>query len=234
MKALLLLLPLLLALAPQARDASSQTASQSPVIVLGFKWHKSRQKVVNPDNSPTAPASEMIQANKNFERNVRANAPVGIRDPNEETVDGRRAAIEKNVQEARSPKFKQVDGYDYRARVRNAGTKVVEVLFWEYQFAESSNPSNVARRQFLCGVNIKPNKEKELQAFGLAGPGDVVSAGGLAADPEGDFQERVVINRVEYADGAIWQREGWSYAEIRPALQRALSTPWGSEMCRSL
>jgi hypothetical protein len=37
-------------------------------------------------------------------------------------------------------------------------------VFWEYQFTDPANPGNVTRRQFLCGVNLKPDKEKELQA----------------------------------------------------------------------
>jgi hypothetical protein len=47
-------------------------------------------------------------------------------------------------------------------------------------------------------------------------------------------QEKVLINRVEYADGTIWQRRDWSFAAIRENYKRAIETPWGNEMCRSL
>ncbi|HEX8096550.1 MAG TPA: hypothetical protein VF507_00880, partial [Pyrinomonadaceae bacterium] len=141
---------------------------------------------------------------------------------------------EKSVQEARSPQAKPVDGYAYRAKVQNASAKVVEIVFWEYRFTESSNPAAVARRQFICAVNIKPNKEKELQAFSLSGPSSVVSAASLADKSGTPYQERVVINRVEYADGSIWQRKDWNFAEIRLGFARATGTPWGSEMCRGL
>jgi hypothetical protein len=92
----------------------------------------------------------------------------------------------------------------------------------------------MARRQFLCGVNIKPEKEKEIQAFSLSGPSDVISVGNLANKSGNAFQEKVVINRVEYADGSIWQRKDWNFGEIRLTYQRAVGTPWGAEMCRSL
>jgi hypothetical protein len=174
----------------------------------------------------------VISANKNFERNVRANNPAGARDPNEDTIDGRSAALEKNVQDSRTPQTKPVDGYAYRIKVQNQSPRVIEIVFFEYQFIDPSTPANMARRQFLCGVNIKPDKGKELQAFSISGPSDVVSVGSL--EKKAVVQENVLINRVEYADGTIWQRKDWNFSEIRLTYQRAVNTPWGSEMCRSL
>jgi hypothetical protein len=225
-------------LLPPAQNGAS-SVDGSTVAVLGFKWSKSRRTNAKPIAAAAAaavntPAPAMIQANKNFERNQRMNDPMGVRDPNADTLDGRSAALEKIVQESRAPKTEPVDFFTYRARVRNAGAKVVEVVFWEYQFRESSNPTNVVRRQFLCGVNIKPDKEKELQADGLSGPGEVVSVESLSAKAGNLYQEKVLINRVEYADGSIWQRKDWNFAEVRSSLARALATPWGSEMCRGL
>jgi hypothetical protein len=52
--------------------------------------------------------------------------------------------------------------------------------------------------------------------------------------PDKPYHERVVVDRIEYADGSIWQRKGWNFAEVRASVQRAVSTPWGAEMCRGL
>lgn len=225
----LLLLPLLLLLAPQGQGGGA------PVAVIEFKWSKSRQTVSNPETAASgAPAAAMIPANKNFERNAREQAPAGVRDPNLDTIDGRSAALEKNVQESRAPKTKTVDGFAYRVRVRNAGAKGLEVLFWEYRFVEAANPSNVVRRQFLCGVQIKPDKEREVLAFSPSGPNGAVSAESLADKSRRAFQEEVVINRVEYSDGSIWQRGDWDFAEVKAAVARVTATPWGREMCRGL
>jgi hypothetical protein len=229
----LLLLSLLLAFVwPGQNGAVSHDGS--PVAVTGFQWSKKRQQVVAPDNSRPAPMAALTQADKNYERNQRVNDQAGVRHPNADTVDGRAAAIEKIVEESRSPKKTTVDGYAYQVKVRNASAKVIEVLFWEYQFIESSNPSNVARRQFLCSLKIKPDKEKEVESFSASGPGGTVSAESLGDRSGNLYQEKVLINRVEYADGSIWQRKGWSFAEVRSAIQRATATPWGSEMCRGL
>ena len=232
MRTILLLTLLLMFVSPNQNLTVSP--GDSSVAVVAFKWFKSRQKIETPAPTETGPARAMIPENKNYQRNARANNPTGAKDPNEDTIDGRSAAIEKIVQESRTPPSQPVDGFAYRVKVQNASTKVIEILFWEYQFIDASNPATVTRRQFLCGVNIKPDKGKELQAFSVSGPSDVVSVASLADKSGNSFQEKVVINRVEYADGSIWQRKDWNFAEIRLSLARVVGTPWGAEMCRGL
>jgi hypothetical protein len=216
------------------------TASQevSSVAVLGFKWSRTHQAAKTPDpaaNAPATPVPEVIAANKNSARNARANDPMGARDPTADTIDSRSAAIEKSVQESRTPKPKSVDTFEYLVKVQNASKKVVQILFWEYQFIDPSNPANVTRRQFLCFVNMKPTKEKELQAFSLSGPSEVISVGNLANAFGNVFQEKVLINRVEYADGSTWQRKEWNSTEIKLTYHSAVATPWNAgEMCRGL
>ena len=122
----LLLLPLLVTFALSGQDGAA--GDGSPVSVLGSKWSKARRTIENPDAGSTVPAPAMTAANKNFERNKRINDPAGVRDPNADTIDARSAALEKSVQESRSPKTKTVDGFEYRVKVRNASAKAVEVL----------------------------------------------------------------------------------------------------------
>jgi hypothetical protein len=229
----LLLLPLLLTFVSPVQNPSA-SPDRGSVAVLGFKCIRSRQNVTTPDPA-AAPAREMTAANKSIPRNARINDPMGARDPNEDTIDGRSAAIEKIVQESRTPRTKVTDGFAYLVKVQNASSKVIEFLFWEYQFIDPSNPANVTRRQFLCVAKIKPDKEKELQAFGVSGPGEVISVGSLANPSAALFQEKVVINRVEYVDGSVWQRRAWNSNEIKLTYLRAMATPWEpSEMCRGL
>ena len=232
MKALLLL-PLLASLVQSGQTPAPTQADGSPVAVVAFKVARDRKvpPPIEPDNK--TPTREMLAINKNFQRNVRVNDPVGARDPNEDTIDGRSAAIERNVAASRTPRTKPVDGFSYRVRLRNDAGVATEVVFWEY---ESSDPANAgagaSRRQFLCPVQLKQGKEKELQVFSSLGPTDVVNAAGTpAAQP----QERAVVNRVEYSDGTIWQRPGWNFGEIRESYKRAVATPWTQgEQCRRL
>ena len=227
----ILFLTMLLMLIPQNQTAVISHEG-TPIVVVSQKWYRDRQEVVQAPEA-NIPQAAMIPQNRNFEKNRRANMPPGERDPNLDTLDGRSAAMERAVQQSRAT-AKPVDGYAYRAKIRNASSKLIEVVFWEYQFKELPTSSAVSRRQFLCGVAIKPEKDKELQAFSLSGPRDVVSVDALAKKSGEAGEEKVVINRVEYADGSIWQRKDWNFGEVRLGYSRAVATPWAGEMCRGL
>jgi len=232
----LLLLPLLFTFLSPGQNPT--TSSDASVAVLAFKWSRSHQKGKVPDPALTAPASpapEMLPMNKNYQKQTRMNDPRGARDPNEDTIDARSAAMEKIVVESRAPKGKDFDVFEYLIKVQNSSKKPIQILFWEYQFIDPANPANLTRRQFLCGVNIKPSKEKELLAVSLSGPSDVVNAASIANQPGTALKEKVLINRIEYEDGSAWMRKDWNAAEIKLTYQRAIATPWNpGEMCRGL
>jgi hypothetical protein len=230
MKTLLLLSLLLSLLVPFQGPVASSDAS--PLTVANFKWSRERRKVEAAAVEGDSPARAMIPQNRNFARNSRINDPQGVRDPNQDTLDGRSAAIDKSVAESRAPKAEPKDGYAYRIKVQNPTTKVVEIVFWEYQFHDPANPDLVARRQFLCGVNIPAGKGKDLEGFSLSGPSDVINVNTLNSGAS--FRENVLINRVEYSDGSIWQRKAWNLAEVKGSYERVLREPWLPGMCKGL
>lgn len=226
----LCLLPLLAMLVLPVQNPPTPPPDGSQIAVLSFKWSKSRQTVGASESDKPVPSRAVTPDDKNLDRNARANDPAGKRDPNADTLDARGQALEASVRSAET-KDKTVDGFAYQVKLHNTSKQTVEVVFWEYQFLDAANPGNVARRQFLCGVKIKPDKDKELQAFEMSGPGETVSA----ASPATSLHEKVIINRVEFADGKSWMREDWNANEIKAAYQRAMGTPWSpNEMCRAL
>lgn len=229
---LLFVFPILLGLLIPYQTVNTPDAS-SPLTVANYKWSRARRAVETPVNEGTVPARAMIPQNRNFARNARINDPQGVRDPNADTLDGRSAAMEKSVQESRTAKPKAQDGFAYKIKVQNTAKKEVEIVFWEYQFHDPADPSLVARRQFLCGVSIPGEKSKELEGFSLSGPG-VVNVSTLANKSENPFKEKVLINRVEYTDGSIWQRNGWSLAEVKASYERVLREQWVPGMCKGL
>lgn len=226
MKTLLLLSLLLSLLIP------FQSNEGSPLTVTQFKWSRARRTIQAPATEGNSPQRAMIPQNRNFARNQRINDPQGSRDPNDDTLDGRSAAMEKSVAESRAPKPAPIDGYLYTIKVQNPGPKVVEAIFWEYRFHDPANPDLVARRQFLCAVNIGAGKSKELEGFSLSGPNDVVDVKTLNSGTPS--KEEVLINRVEYTDGSLKQRKAWNLAEVQGSYERALREPWLPGMCKAL
>src|SRR5437016_7446028 len=143
---ILLLLPLLLTVPGQNAQIST---GDSSLVVLNFKWvatHRTFKKEV----PNMAPPPEMTAGNKSAARAARVNNPM-IPDPNENTIDGRSAAMEKAVQEARNtPGRSSADRFEYLTRIHNGADKPIDVIFWEYQFIDPANSNSQTRRQFLC------------------------------------------------------------------------------------
>ena len=240
MKPLTVVAALLLIFLLRINFSSSASALQerllsdesSMVKVVTYKWMRDRQAVEQAASMLNGPVAAVIPQNKNFERNRRANVSPGERDPNLDTIDGRSAALERSVQSSREPK--PIDGFTYRAKFQNASSKNVEVIFWEYEFTDTAITPVVSRRQFLCASALKPGKEKELKGFTLSGPSDVVTVDSLAKKKDSPLKEKVVINRLEFSDGTIWQRSGWHFSDVKLSIQRALGSPWAPDMCKSL
>ena len=229
MRVLLVLLFLLLIPCSSAQNSASQE-NRSPVSIISSKWFRDRQSIDNAVSVSTTPAPAMISANRNFERQRRINDPAGVRDPNADTLDGRAAELDRIVQQSRESQ--PVEGFAYQVKIQNVGTKAIQNIFWEYRFRELAKPNNVARRQFLCSVQIKPEKQRDLQAFSLGGPSDVVNVNTLAKDPSKQFEEAVLINRVEFTDGTFWQRNDWNLDEVK--LTAKARDAKNLPMCRGL
>jgi hypothetical protein len=116
---------------------------------------------------------------------------------------------------------KQLDLFRYRVSLKNTGAKIVKSVFWDYQVSNSDDFSDVTHRQFRCSAKIKPNENERFEGFSGLPPSRVVTASGET------FKQRVVINRIEYADGTFWQRSEWREPEI-------VATRGGRGNCRAL
>ena len=213
---------------------SSFSFSQEPVPVLHFGWQRTHKAAPKSSVTPNSPVAPVIPENKYFQRKAREQRTDNPMDPTEHTIEGRSRAIDKVVQESRTPQVDDITGYTYSAKVRNDTGKAIAVVFWEYRFSEIARPANVVRRQFLCGVELKDGATRELSAFSLLGPSDAVNVESLAKSTGKVFDEKVLVNRIEFVDGNILQRDTWNYADVKAGVQRATSTPWGEETCRGL
>jgi hypothetical protein len=227
---ILLLLALLMMAGPFAQDIPKDEET-GPLVVTSYKWVKDRRPAENAVSGLVTPAPAMTAANKNYEKQKRANAPAGARDPNADTVDARSAEIDRIVQESREAQ--PVDGFSYLVKVQNGSGKIIQTIFWEYQFREKASPANITRRQFLCSAKINPDKGKDLQVFSLSGPSDVISVKSLAKRSADQFKEGVQINRVEYSDGTFWQRRDWNVNDLK-LIPKARSETRNMPACRSL
>lgn len=234
MRPLLIVMLFLFPLVVQTQEPAA-TDDNSPLTVLNARWSRDRQPVENAvsGSSILPPAPAMTRDTKNFEKQKRINAPAGDRDPMADSIDTRGNELERINQQAREAEKPMMEGFAYQVKVQNGATKMIQNIFWEYQFRETSNPSNLVRRQFICNAKIKPSQEKSLQAFSRLGPSEVVDVKSLGKKAENQFESEVRINRIEYSDGTFWQRKDWEVSQHKLS-DKARAETKNLPMCRGL
>jgi hypothetical protein len=90
----------------------------------------------------------------------------------------------------------------YQATVKNTGIKRIRGIGWEYVFLNPEDQVVVSVHPFFTSIEISAGKEKKLKAISLIPPTRVIS---ISAVDE-PLIERIVIKKIEYSDGSIWQQ----------------------------
>jgi hypothetical protein len=146
----------------------------------------------------------------------------------------RSQALRKIERDAARSAVEGGDIFMYEVKVHNSGTKTIKNIFWEYQIIETANPANLSSRQFFCGLKIKANDRRDLQALSLAAPmTNIISVKTLKGSKK-SFEERAIVNRIEYVDKSLWQRDGWNFPNPTAAALPTLKRDPGESVCRGL
>jgi hypothetical protein len=167
------------------------------VTVIEKKWHV---EVVNPalEKDPFAP---------NQARQQEENAQKGDARENENRIKQGVPTLAPRVP-ASSPEtgsHRLSTAYVYEVKVRNTGDKTIHTLTWEYVFFEPGTEREVGRRQFISRVNISPGRIGNVVFRSASSPTGTVDASKAGKKSRDQYSEQVVIQRVGYADGSVWQ-----------------------------
>lgn len=92
-----------------------------------------------------------------------------------------------------------IEGYNYKAKVKNISRKTVVLVGWDYTFTDSESRKTTSH-QFYTRIKIGAGKKKEIAQFTRVPPTRTISANSIIV-------EEVVINYIEYEDGTVWRRE---------------------------
>lgn len=117
------------------------------------------------------------------------------------------------------------DAHSVNVVIRNAGTKTIEAIEWDFAFPRYVDGQMILRYDVLSKAEIKPGGKKTLKQSLPVGATHcktvVVNAenekqekantseavcGPGVHDPSYLKQETVSIKRIEYVDGSVWQR----------------------------
>ena len=206
MKKYALLLSLLVA--PIASNAQTPAASTTPaeVEVVKFSWSKERLNwEQNPFNGP----------NENFhEMQFRARSEKRVSDAKKSGTTGQQTSAERDlkvdaaiVAAGRQPSGPARYYFIYRASMKNSSTKQIEEIDWDYVFIDSATGQELGRHQFTSSKTIGPGKSKELTFMLSTPPTKTISVYALNKQERSGIADQVVVVRVKYSDGTVWQAQ---------------------------
>jgi hypothetical protein len=187
-------------IAGQSRQSADQTAAENkapidkpPVEILSYKVaHESYEK---PDSWISA--SPMAAENGAIPR-LPNRASSDTLSTKERRREGRTGSSRSYERGAYGPDLFQVV-------IRNTGAKAIEVIEWDFLFTHCVNDKFVPRFDVTTRVRIKPGGKKALKSKLPSVSGGCVMPQSLIDELR--KQERVLIKRIEYVDGSIWQKQ---------------------------
>jgi hypothetical protein len=174
-------------------------------------------------NMPTPPDMEIL--NQSWHReviNTKLNAdPFKVNDQTREILLSQKQPSEINPKkpdttravQPKAPSTKaptsgsgrRFETYFYRAKVKNIGDKTIKSIAWEYVFINPETKAEISRFQCASRIKIHPGKSGDLSMNASVPPSNVIDAG-KASQGQERFIERIIISRIEYSDGSVWQR----------------------------
>jgi hypothetical protein len=197
MKFLMLSTLLFLVLQPQTGGSQS---SDLAVMKFSCGEYQRPSSMVRSAHDPDESGNQPIRINQ--QRRNEPQAAINSRDMAERRAELRTAEVNATLSTQKTAKL-----YFYHLEVKNTGSRAIKSFAWEYQ---STGVSDISDRQFFCAVNAKPNHKKEFDLFTTLAPSRVIDATSAGQGPDKNPKGVVVINKVEYLDGAVWVRKGWN------------------------
>lgn len=96
--------------------------------------------------------------------------------------------------------------YVYKMKLQNNGQKTIKSVEWEYQFLDPQTLEVMGYRRITSDKKLAPGETKVLERRYTRQPTLLVNAGSLDKKYRDQFTERLIIHRIKYSDGSVWQR----------------------------
>jgi len=187
---------------PPAPEAAARPSDGPPDLSVE-KFHWSKERVGwerDPFGGPVEGFDDLRRRRADERRLERARASGNAAEASKVEREMRAEQVIK-ARPTAPPRY----AFLYRLVVRNNGAKAVKELDWDYVFLDSATGLELDRRQFTGVEKISPGKRRELDFLVSTPPTRRISADALDRREREGLLERVVIVRVLYEDGTVWQ-----------------------------
>ena len=183
--------------------AYAQSPTDPAIELVKFSWSKERLNWEgNPFGGPNENFHQMqfrARSEKRVSDAKRSNsAEVGKL---EKDAKADAAIVENENKNSAPPRYYFI----YRASMKNLSLKAIKEIDWDYVFVDAVTGDELDRRQFTSVQNIGPGKQKELVFTLPTPPTRRISVQALDKKERVGIDERVVVVRVTYVDGSVWE-----------------------------
>jgi hypothetical protein len=201
--AFLCLLFLCLSATAFAQTPPNATDTSTPdVEVVKHSWSKERIGWErDPFSGTTESFSDMRQRAADDKRKERAQASGNIGEANKIEREARAEQVIK----ARPPAPPRY-AFLYKLSVKNNAAKAIKEMDWDYVFKDAVTGAELGRRQFTSVEKIGPGKSKELSFQVPSPPAQRISVYALDKKERDGLNEQIVILRILYEDGTVWEK----------------------------
>ena len=205
MRVMSALLFLACALAPaQAQGPPPAAADPTGLSVVKFSWSKERLNWEgDPFGGPNENFDQMRVRMRNEKRILDAKGGGSQIELNK--VEREARADSANIERIRA-KAPARYGFVYKVTLRNDGARGVRAVDWDYVFSDAATRQELGRRRFGSEEKIAPGRKKEFSFFIPSPPTQTVSVDALNRKEREGLAEEVLLMRVVYEDGTVWQR----------------------------
>jgi len=178
--------------------AQENPASLDPpdLIVIEKSWRK-EPRAEGRDSNPLGPNEALIQQTR-AEKTEISNRDYSL--PNQPTEPRMPSPGARPIPPP------PTTTYVYKMKVKNNGLKTIKSIDWEYQFLDPTSHEVMGYRRMTSNTKLSPGKIKVLERGFTRQPSILVNADSLDKKYKDQFTERLIIHRIQYTDGSLWQR----------------------------
>lgn len=193
------LVTLVLLLLTTAVVAQEKSLDPPDIIVLEKSWGK---EPLSPgiNSDPLGLNEDLIRQTRVEKATIRQREEYSL--PNQPTEARLPVPSPRPIAPARSV----ITNYVYKIKVQNNGPKTIKSVDWEYQFLDPQTLEVMGFRRITSDKRISPGKTKVLERRFTRQPTILVRADSLDKNYRDQFTERLIIHRIQYTDGSVWQR----------------------------
>lgn len=188
----------------QTREPPTTTADAHGLVVVKYSWSKERLNWEgDPFGGPNENFDQMRVRMRNEKRILDAKSGGNTVELNK--VEREARADSANIERMRA-KGPARYGFLYKTTLRNNGAKAIKSVDWDYVFTDAATNEVLGRHEFTSEGRIGPGKSKEFSFFIPKPPTLRVSAYALDKKERDGLTEQIVLVRILYEDGAVWER----------------------------